>query len=333
MALFLTIDQIRTYIPVNASFTFADISPLIADVETEFIKDILGTTEYTNLNDAFNANTLSSNQTLLLPYCQRAIAWLAYMRWVPIGNIQVIAGGFRVVASDNTLPASQWRVKDFEHECAKNGFNALEKLLIYLWSVATGTYTGWDASAERTNHRNLLLLSAKEFQQSVDINNSYEIFRKLKSYILFAELNHVKPITGAAQYDQLKANVLANSITANNEILMAFIRPCLANYAMANGALRLSFVLQAYGIIQNRKGDKDNINVEDPVKDNLLSAFMHECKRNGQLYEDQLREYLKANAATYPLYEASDAFEDLDDDDEDGDNVNDADSGFFAFGV
>mgnify|MGYP000659135975 CR=1 FL=1 len=159
----------------------------------------------------------------------------------------------------------------------------------------------------------------------------HQVIFKIKPFIKLVEENHILPITGQELYDDLKDDVLNDTLSANNENLMKFIRPCISNYAMANAVTRIMLVMETYGIIQLSKGDKENINVENPADKGIVSSYMQQLQRTGQLYENKLREYLKNNAATYPLYEASDAFEDIDDVDADGDERNDQDSGFFRF--
>lgn len=329
MPLFKSIEEIRVYLPVNISFNFEDITPLLVSTEAEFIIDILGQITYIDLENNFSSNTLTPDQDDLLPLCQKAVAWLAYMKWVPIGNIHATAGGFQVVTGDGMAPASQWRVTDFAQECRKNGYNALQDILKYLWATDADTYPEWEDSDEYTKHRELLLLSPAEVNKYIDINNSVEVFRKLKPYILLSSENHIIPVIGQELYDEIKDEVATNTLTANNELLMRFIRPCLSNFAMANGCIRMMFELETYGIITKSKGTWDNMNNEKEAGNNLVSAFISMCRRDGTSYEEKLRQYLKENAATYPLYESSTAFEDIDEDDEDGSNMNDQDSGFY----
>ena len=335
MPLFKTIEEIRTYLPgVNVSFEFADILPLINIVEKEFIIPILSELEYEDLVADYTpeVHTMSPSQEELLIPCQKAIAYLSYLKWIPMGNLQVGSGGFTVPNNDKMAPASQWRVEDFKEQMAFEGYNGLQDILIYLWSAAAGTFVLWEASEERTNYRNTIILSAKEFQNHCDIKNSFELFLKLRNWQEFVEVHHIKSICGEELLAEIKEEILNDDVSANNQVLLdRFIYKAVAHLSAAEACGELVVEFSTLGLIERSTGDRDNIKVFKPGSDSRNSLYMQNRLRTGQVYLEDLRLFLKNNPDTYPLYTASDAFEDPDDDTEgDDDLINSEDGKIFV---
>lgn len=324
------IDTLRTFNPASASFSFPTIEPFIKIAERDYIIPIIGQDEYDILDLAFNAETTDDDQDNLIRKIQDAIAWISFYEATPVLNVHVTAGGFQVAVSDNMAPASQYRVEDYKAYTATKGYNALENILYFLWNSDAGTYPQWEESDEHDTHRSLLVLSSKEFQKTVDIKNSYEVYTKLKPFIQDSQLLIIRGVTGEGLYNELLNQVLNNTISTDNEVLMQFIRPCLCYLSMADALVKLSVIFEAYGIIQLDSGQRDNIKLQTPTGENKLSTIMLQFRTKGQHYETKLRNYLKDNPDDYPLYVAGDSFEDPALDDEDGDNINDQDSGFFV---
>lgn len=331
MSLITTRDEFDNINPISNSVSISILAPFIEQVEREFIADILGDTELAKLQAEYTAGsgTVTGSYGTLLSYTQRAVVWLSTYRWADVGNIHATAGGFQVGVSDKMAPASQWRVVEYKHTCAENGFRAIQELLAYLWST-DGVFTDWEASAERSRHRELFILSGADIQKWEDIGSSYEIFRNLKPYIRTAMHFNVRPIVGKELYDQLIVEQKADSLTAANETLMEKIIPICVFNALKDGATRLSILFKSYGIIEKSTGEgRDATDISKPAADSKLMSLRSHWMQNALLFENELRQFLIDNVDDYPLYEASDAYEDPDLADEDGDEINEADRGLF----
>lgn len=326
------IQRVKVYAPILSNSNADDLLPLFDQVENDIISDYISDAEYSEIETAFQAASGTTEQNVLIGLCQKATAWLGLLAYADTGNLQLTSGGFTVAVGEDRAPASQWRIENFKHQAAKYGYQALQEILQYLWSTdGDGDFPDWELSTSHDKYRELFLLTASEMQESIDIDNSYQIFDDLRPNIKLVMRYHIKPITGADLYDELITQQKADTISSDNENLMELIRPCVAYYAMANGAVRLSVLLKNYGIIDRSTGDRENMVLDSPAPGSKVQHLINEWKRNGQLYENELRNYLKSNASTYPLYMNSDAYEDPDEDEDDGDEINDASSAFFVF--
>lgn len=332
MTLISSMDEFRAINPVSNALKLDIIQPFIDNVEQEFIADILGDTELANIQTQYDdagGGSVTGSASAIIGKIQKAVVWLSTLQWVDIGNIHTTPAGFQVTVTDKMAPASQWRVEAYKHECAKNGYKALQDLLIYLWSTS-GVFSDWEASDEHDRHRALFVLNGKDIQSWVDIGNSYEIYCNLKPYIKTAMQFHVRPIVGQELYDDLVSENQANDVSDDNAILLEKILPVCVFNALHDGLPRLSVIFNRYGIIEKSTAEgRDATDINKPAGNDKLISLRREWQQNAILFENELRQYLKDNADTYALYADSDAFESTDTDDDDGDNINDQDRSVF----
>ena len=251
MTLISSMDEFRAINPVSNALKLDIIQPFIDNVEQEFIADILGDTELANIqtqyDDAGGGSVTGSASTIIGKIESSGLAEHIAMggHW----QHHTTPAGFQVTVTDKMAPASQWRVGHTSTKCAKNGYKALQDLLIYLWSTS-GVFSDWEASDEHDRHRALFVLNGKDIQSWVDIGNSYEIYCNLKPYIKTAMQFHVRPIVGQELYDDLVSENQANDVSDDNAILLEKILPVCVFNALHDGLPRLSVIFNRYGIIE-----------------------------------------------------------------------------------
>ena len=330
MALITTTAQLRTYIPINVSFVFSEIQPFIEPVEQEFIVPIIGQAQLTTLT---GIGTPTGTNLALIQKLRKAISFLSVLKWIPFGNLVINSGGFGVTGTSNQQIASQWRVDNLEETCRREGYNALEQILEYLWSVDTGTFTDWDASDEKLNHRSTLFLTSKDFTKYYNIDNSYDFFCTIKPGINEVQQQYLKPILGDDFFDQIMDQIADDSVSANNAVILTMAKRAAAPLAIYESVASLGIKLDRWGITTLETSDQDTTVVRKPAQKERLSYALNKAGADGKKHLGNLRAYLNNNASdtVYPLYYASDLYsnpEDLDNED-DGDMINEEDSGVF----
>ncbi len=329
--LITTTEQLRTFVPVAASFRIEEITPQIHDVEQEFIIPIIGQDQFDTL--AALVGPTGTNLELLTR-CRNALAKLAVWRWIPFGNVNVQSGGFSVTATDNGQVASQWRVDKLEEEMRTKGYNLLQDILTYLWSQPEGTFTDWDASDEKIEHRSTLILEANTFNKYYFIQSSYELFCRVKPGQREVMQQYIFPILGEDLYDQIMDQIQADNLSADNETLIEYIRRATAPLTIYESVASLGIDLTHGGITNlesSNNGDTTTMRV--PANQNRVSYALRKAHSDGQKHLGALRAYLnnQASATKYALYYASDLYQDpaLLEEEDDEDIVNDGESSVF----
>ena len=331
MALITTTAQLRTYVPININFVFTEIQPFIEPVEQEYIVPLIGQDQLTTLT---NLGTPSGDNLELIKKLRKAISFLSVYKWIPFGNLNVNSGGFGVTGTPNQQVASQWRVDNLEEMCLREGYNALEQVLEYLWSVNEGTFTDWDASDEKLNHRAFIFLTSKDFSKYYNIENSYEFFCTIKPAIEEVQNQYLKPILGDDFYDQLMDQISSDTVSANNLLIWTMAKRAVAPLAIYESVASLGIKLDRWGITTLETSDQDSTKLRKPAPKERLSYALRKAGDDGRKHLGNLRAYLNNNASEtlYPLYYDSDLYSDPADLDleDDGDMVNDEDSGIFV---
>ncbi len=329
--LITTTEQIREFVPVASSFKFDEIEPQINDVEQEYIIPIIGQAQFDTLV-ALGGPTGTNLE--LIKRCRNALAKLAVMKWIPFGNINVQSGGFSVKATDTAQIASQWRVDKLEEDMRREGWNALHRILTYLWSQPEGIFDDWDASDEKVEHRNWLIYSVDDFNKYYFIQNSYELFCRIKPGQREVMNQYILPILGQDLYDQVLDQVVSGTLTADNNALMEYIRRATAPLTIYESVASMGIDLSHWGITTLENADNgDNTAIRKPASPDRLSFALRKAGTDGRKHLGALRAFLNNNASStkYALYYDSDLYQDPADldDEEDGDMVNEEDSGVF----
>ena len=159
-ALFKTIEEIKEYLAVNLSSDINSLLPYIKRAEQKFIVPVLSQDQYDDLKDWYNQGSGSSTGSDLteqqyedlLEKVQAALANLAYLLYIPIGNLQISDGGFHVTETTNKKIASQYRIDEIKESFREAGYEGIDVLLEFLEKNAD-TYTEWMSSSAYTDFK------------------------------------------------------------------------------------------------------------------------------------------------------------------------------------
>ncbi len=120
---------------------------------------------------------------------------------------------------------------------------------------------------------------------------------------------YIKPTLGTDLYNEIKSQVKTNTVTNFNKLLLdEYIRPSIASISFFEAAPRLQIDISDFGI--TTKEIAANEHLKRPASSDLVGKNETKGERDGNLYLTDLREYLFANATTYPLYKSSPAYAD-----------------------
>jgi len=110
----------------------------------------------------------------------------------------------------------------------------------------------------------------------------------------------MQPILGTYFYDDLLAKYNAQTLSANETILVAKIQPCVAWRAASDAVLSLSIQLKNKGL---QKQNSDN---SEAVEDSTISFVMSHYQQKAESYESFLVAWLKENEDLFPEFISDD---------------------------
>lgn len=334
MALFKTIEELRLFIPVNAGMQLDIINVYLNKIEDEIIIDIISQAQYDNLKAAYLADptpALSAANVLLLKRCQEVIANLALWKFIEPGTVY-ISDIITVPYTDQASVVSQSRKEDLKRQFLFDGYNAIEKLLKFLWAAAPGAYALWEASTNKSKYRQLLVLSSEDFNKGFQLRNGYYAYQLLKNAINRVEEIYVAAEISQAYYDELIAQTKANTLTADNLIVVNYLQKAIPPLAVFIALTELGIDIDEIGININSLSEYDNLKVKTPLASSgNLSYTIRRLQEMGDLFLGKLRIYLNAQASAvkYITYFDSNCYKSPETLDDPEQRLNKSDSGVF----
>jgi len=332
MALIKDITDIRKFISVNEGMDFDNLTAYIDFVERDYIIDIISQTQYDALNGAYAADpgvaltTINSN---LLIRCQEVVVNLALLNFVEPGSLQ-ISDVISVVNTEQSGVLSQSRKNDLKTEWRNKGFNAVEKLLKFLWNSGN-TYPLWNVSDEKIKHRSLLINTAEDFSKGYYIRNGFFAFSLLKNAIERAEELFISAAISEAYYIELKDQVKNNTLSVNNTKVINQLKKAIPPLAIYLGVIELGISIDDLGVNMTSLAANDNIYKQKPLSEGNWGHTLRTALQSGEIFLAKLRIFLNKNASvsTYPLYFSSACYISEEDRNDDQLKLNNEDSGFF----
>ena len=316
MNLIRTIEQFRDYVGVNANFDLANLQPAIRLVERQRVRPLLGPALYNELAALSSADLQAalddeaSAQGGLLRLLQEAVASLALVEYLPLGQVQVSDLGIELRVNKT---AFQWQVNELRVAFRRTGYDALEEVLGYLDEHASD-FPGWATSAAASEARRQLLATALDFTRYYDIGGSRLTYLALLPTLRRVERFRIGGVLGALYLLELRTELLAGAVSADNQLVLEeYVRPALASLTVAAAVPEVGMSLRDGNLeLDVYRFDNANEKEADASIDQLLARKVAQAEADGQAYLTQLRQYLNANASVtrYATYFNSSSYTD-----------------------
>lgn len=292
---------------INASFDIEYISPFFETAHQQRMEEWLGTTLYDDLVDAVANNDATAAEVALLPYYQKALVWLALYDYIPFAEVQVTGSGVSRVENEQYKSAYKSQVQAIMENALTNGYEALERLLIFL-EANKGTYTAWTTATGYAKYHGVMLNTATIFRTVYDKTLNRHTFESMFGCVEDAELLALVPLLGQTQYDALLNARKTGTYTSEALEKKAIL---LAQKISAHFTLRDALGKNWVQVKHNRVVQVDATSEQANLRQTTAPAFpvgarkeLHDDRANA--YIQQLRSFLDANVdnAAFAGYKA-----------------------------
>lgn len=119
----------------------------------------------------------------------------------------------------------------------------------------------------------------------------------LNLYILAVQSNYVRPLLGKDLYNQIMTQAAANTLSADNLILVELMKRPIAFWVWAESVWELTYRTTNAGVVAS---SDDKFTVADP---SVIDTQMERYKNYAEnWWNNDVKEFLCDNSATYPLY-------------------------------
>ena len=321
----------KAKVPVFNSMAWGLMEGSVEVAERDFLKPLLGAAEYDTLVTAsaslpYSGNALALYNELKAPLAQMAAYFATYDL-----DVNITSRGFVVRKTEEEAPASQTRVENFRQSQLRKAMSGFDALLEWL-EDNKATYTDWSAGEGYTELKQGFVNTTAEFQDKVDIGNSRYLFMRLRPYRRRVEDKELKTTLGTALYNEIKAEIVADSISSDNQTLLPMIHDAVANRAMARGIVMLNLQPTEIGYLMQGIQHSQTMKMPKQGKNEHIDSLVKQMNADADQAFQDLVKYLNANAtsSTYANFFTSDQYVAPDDDeDDDFDRNTDADASIF----
>lgn len=304
-------DDFKAAVPVFESMAWGIILPSVEQAEEDYLKPILGTTEYDNLVTASGSLPYAGTTLALYNKLKAPLAQISAYLAAPDLDVNLSTHGFTVHKDETSAPASQKRVEQFRLSQLRKAMSGFDRLLAWL-EANKATYTDWAAGEGYTELKQGFVNTTAEFNAVVDIAGSRHLFMRLRPYRRKVEQYELKSYLGADLYDEIKTEIEAGSISADNQALLPFIHEAVCNRAIAKGILPLNLQIDERGHLVQGIQESHTMKMQQHAKDAHLDTMVKQYNAEADAFFEKIRSYLNANASAskYAVYFNSDLYVD-----------------------
>lgn len=288
--LFTSISEMKAYGLLNRNIAWDSIAPYVVHAETLYVKPILGQSEYTALDAAISANTLTAAQTALLPYIRRMLYNATMWDALPHLNIYISELGVQQNQSKEgtSTPAARWQYSEARQQFGDMATQHAEHLYQFLQANQV-SYPSWVAGEGYSRYNALLLRDNAELGRYLNTNSSIRLYVSLRPFIETATIRWVLSVIPQSDLDTLHTALSQNALTIAQETLLDKIRRVLAWGAYFDAIPHLS--LRATGTAIYIAMLADAIHETKTASTEETRRLLAAAQANAQMYQAHLQAY------------------------------------------
>lgn len=106
----------------------------------------------------------------------------------------------------------------------------------------------------------------------------------------------ILPLIGSGLYNELDSQLIAANVTALNNTLLEHIRKALRMCVLARGMIVFNYKIRNKGVQTMSSENAQSVDLT------VLDRMVQEFKDSSQVYKKRVRDYLRANYSSYPLF-------------------------------
>jgi hypothetical protein len=295
--------QLKAHYPsIQKNLDFESIKGFIEQSQLIHIPNLLGKDEYESLAENFQANTLSTEQTALLPHVQRALVYYILSDNFEFIDIFFSAAGLQQANSQETTQLPQWKYKSTLKKLYDSADTFAEQLLRFL-EQNQEDYLQWVESPAYTFATELIINSAEELNNYLPVNASRRLFLRLRPFIIRIERDFISANISKALFELLKTEKKNNTLSEPNKIILPLITEATAFLAFSKSlpTLSISQSAEGYSLVSYNDGIIEKSTLDPKTKKELQAQYLMDAEQNLLT----VKKILDENIDEYSTYAAS----------------------------
>jgi len=141
-----------------------------------------------------------------------------------------------------------------------------------------------------------LFITEKQLKDASLINENVSMI-KLRPTVIMCQEMHIQPIIGSDLYKELQTQIIGNSLTPENETLLAdYIQPCLQMWVMMEAPMILGYQFRNKNVERGTDVNSSQASIQE------LQRLMDNYRNKAEWYSERITRFLLANTTDYPLF-------------------------------
>lgn len=304
--LFSNVTEIKAFLPIGVGNDFDRIKPHIENAENKYIKTLLGTDMYDELEEFFEAGIPEDPSEVqqamidLLEKVQHALIHLAYYIGLDFLSISATDAGFHRTESDRQKGLYKYQEDNLRKYFSDSGFNGLDDVLVYL-EENIEHFAEFKAQENYTVLKQSFLPTVKVVENiPFNLNGSRLTFLALKPAVSYTEDTQIKKVLGETIYAEIKAEMIKDSPSAAVTAILPYIRKPLIYLASAMLMEETGAELGEKGLFFEKTDPMHRGTIKkEPSNEQRIAAMVARNRGIGLNYLEALKSYLVANWEDY----------------------------------
>ena len=301
--LFSNIEEVKRYVSTfSSSFEIEDLQSNLYEAGEKYIIPYIGLDIWEKVLSDYNAETLSTEHQLLLPYLQRPLIHFTLYHQVPESAVEWQNSGFTQRTGDNYKTADFRDVIKLQRSFEVKAWDNLERLILYIErKVSDYPLYANDDEVRRRNTAHFIN-NAFTFNMNYDILGGRLTFEGLRPMLHDLEEFLIKTTIGEAYFNELIEEIYNKNISTHNKKPIDFIRKALAYQCIHEAITQKSVRMEGKHIVLNY--DVKGYDTKKPALTKNYSDKKYQAYDFAARWLDRLTAILQKNQNDYPSYAA-----------------------------
>lgn len=304
--LFTDIDELKPFVNITAAYDFVDLDASLGLVEEEEIVRYIGRPQFEQLATAYDSSTMTPEETSLLAKVRLPLANFALSMEQFTNALQESASGSSSNETPERKPATPLQIARRKKEIIKKSYKGIDVLIDFL-QRNKDDYPLWVSSEAYVYTKELFIQTTDQLKKHLSIPRSHALYIEYMPFLKDRE-KVVRTRIGKAFFDELKEQVLTDTLTTENELIVVdYIRPAMA-YLSHEKAVALLALVNPFGVYVFEELSLDPSAKVKEALDKAKDSMRAEMKTQYGETFDELHQFLYENIDDYPTYRDSSAY-------------------------
>ena len=304
--LFTNITEIKAFLPIGVGNDFGRLKPHIENAEQKYIKPLLGTNMYDELQEFYLADYPAEPSEVqemtkeLLEKVQHALIHLAYFSGFDFLNVSVSDAGFQRLESERTKGLYKYQEDNLKKYFSDAGFNGLDDVLVFLEDNIE-SFGEFKTEENYTVLKQSFLPTVKVVENiPFNLHGSRLVFLALKPAMAYIEDTDIRKTLGETIYAEIKAEMVKEDPSAKVKSILPYIRKPLIYLASAMLMEETGAELGEKGLFFEKTDPVFRGTLKkEPSTEQRIAAMVARNRGIGLNYLEALKSYLDKNWEEY----------------------------------